>query len=762
MALKVFKKFGLKRDLNLSDIPSKKIALNNLLDGLSDGITSFTWEDINLIQDIYLTELNTGTFSTASGATVKKIQPNGDLEVYDPLITLENRFDKAYFTTSEPYFAGGDGLTANYYDIDAINRLTPGDPASDFIGFNEELSLKTDNFWERGNFSFANKITVEASSLYGGIEWEGYFKPIVDGNFTLRIRTRGFIKVEFDDKTESREFTFDSSTNTFNYNNYDFTKLVTLLDQTKLNQTDPVGSLIDGTTNVIGQYRTIDIFLGSLVQWEAYKIRITYFIDEDALQLGQEVDKRIDINLIDPQRGEIDFNYKELFTKDYFQNYDIGDFRSFVETSISVGGTGIGTQGTVGDVQGTFTLLGQTSALGDSYANVNNFNPIVSYYSFPNSITEVETIISGFNIETSVSTITVSNALPNSTEGIEVGNYVFGNGILPGTRVTKIVINNSIEVSPVPVGTYASQTLTFVNHKSLAAFGNGDVYDNRVENITDSFNLADISKDQILLSSGLSFTYNDDTDGTNGVVAVGRLVNDYTSSVINLKGATTSNSIGNQRFYVYQTSGLTDEGLKFFCQGVIKQRLLATQNDTASTSVTIDVDDVTDVNLNDYVHAFPAVNFGERPDGTAKELFSKVRVTNVDSVNNRLTLSHIDGTSPALLTVLEYNPAKVKNIVFTSTDVNKEVCFKPTDTSPPFAANSTGLTTSFNVAMVDDFSSNGGGNLNNNSTVAYNDLAIRHDTNVAGNVIVYNEEYLSDYLPIEDDAGNTFYMLLGS
>ena len=106
MALKVFKKFGLKRELNLSDVPSKKIALNNLLDGLSDGITSFTWEDINLIQNIYLTELNTGTFSTASGATVKKIQPNGDLEVYDPLITLENRFDKAYFTTSEPFFAG--------------------------------------------------------------------------------------------------------------------------------------------------------------------------------------------------------------------------------------------------------------------------------------------------------------------------------------------------------------------------------------------------------------------------------------------------------------------------------------------------------------------------------------------------------------------------------------------------------------------------------------------------------------------------------
>jgi len=518
-----------------------------------------------------------------------------------------------------------------------------------------------------------------------------------------------------------------------------------------------------GTTNSLSAYRTIDVSLGSLAQWEAYKIRITWFIDEDSIPEGDEIEKRIDINLIDPQRGEIDLNYKELFTRNYFQNYDIGDFRSFVETSISVGGTGVGLQGTIGDVQGTFITSSETPEPADSYANVNNFNPIVSYYSFPNSISEVETIITGCNVQNSISTVTISNSQPNSTEGIEIGNFVFGNGIVPGTRVTNVVINNSIEIDPRPVGTYNSSSLTFVNHRALAAFGNGNVYEDRIETITNSYGLSDISKDQIVLSDGLSFTYDDNTEGDPGVVAVGRLVDLYNGSNILLKNATTSNLIGNQRFYVYQTSGLTDEGLKFFCQGVIKQRLLATQNDTASASVVLDLDDVTDITLNDYVHAFPAVNFAERLDGSVKELYSKVRVTNIDSVNNRITISHIDGSSPALLTVLEYNPAKIKNIVFTSSDVNKEVCFKPTDTSPPFAANSTGLTTSFGVALVNDFSSNaGGGNLNNNSTVAYNDLEIRHDTNVAGNVIVYNEENISHYLPIEDDAGNTFYMILGS
>ena len=105
---------------------------------------------------------------------------------------------------------------------------------------------------------------------------------------------------------------------------------------------------------------------------------------------------------------------------------------------------------------------------------------------------------------------------------------------------------------------------------------------------------------------------------TTGISSPGKLTKNYTDSVINLKGASSTNFIGNQRFYVYQTSGLIDEGLKFFCQDAIKQRLLSTQNDTASTSVVLDLDDVTDITLNDYVHAFPAVNFAERLDGSVK------------------------------------------------------------------------------------------------------------------------------------------------
>jgi hypothetical protein len=794
MALKVFQKFGLKRELNLADVPAKRNALNNLLDGLSDGITPFTWEDIQVIQNIYLSDVTTGTFTNASNATVLQIQPNGDLKPYSPLITLENRFDKAYFTTSEPFFAGGDGLSATYYDNDGIVRATEGDAASDFIELDDVYITDEDDFWERGYFEWANKVNLKNRSLYGAIRYEGYFKPSTDGVHSLRLLdSRGFFRIEFDDKTEVRDFEYDPLTNTFNYKNYNFTSNVetgltggldTLIDQTKLDQsTNLATAVIDGTSSGLNSARTVTVNLGSLVQWDAYKIRITWFIDEAAINAGANITKRYNVQILQPNNSWRDLNYKKLFTKNYFRNYDIGDFRSFVENSISLGGTRVGSQGTIGDISGTFTPLGVAQSIGDSYANVNNFNPIVSYYTPPNTIADVEEVVSGCTYTAGGTTVSVSNALPNSTEFIEVGNFVKGSGITPGTRVTKVVINSSIEISPTPTANGTGLDLTFVDHRGLVAFGdNGLVATDGIGGVGSDYGVDDILPNSILLCSRFSTdfggaTFDDQTTDptTFGVSIEGKIVDYYDSSIgviFTKPNPVLAGSFPNEKYYVYQSAGLIDDGLKFFCQGVFKARLLATQIDTSSTSVvlTLDSEQIQNVSLNDWVHAFPAVNFGQRPDGSVQELFSKVQVTGIDLLNNQITITNTVDGGAALLTALEYIPAKVKNIVFTPTDVNREVCFKPTDTSPPFAANATGLITSNGVAAVDDFTSAGGGNININSTVAYNDLEIVYEypgdpnaaTKLASNIIVYNNENISAYLPVEDDAGNTFYMMLGN
>jgi len=758
MAGKIFSKFGAKRSLNLADLPDKKEALNNLLDKLADSTETFTWEDINLLKFISLTDISSSTFTSASDATVKLINSSGVLTPYNPLITFENRFDKAYFTTSEPYFAGGNGLSASYFDSNSIQRATENDPTSNFTGFDTSLLVRQDNFWERGNFSYENKISVDFVSLYGGVQWEGYFKPSQDGNYSLSIITGGFLKVDFDDKTQSRIFTPDAATGTFNYVNNDFTKVTTLVDDTKLDQSSDLTTAVRSSSGIaLNTNHTYVLDLGTLVQWEAYKIRITYFTDPNAYPENESANKSIDINITSPSDTS-NLNYKQLFTKNYFQNYNIGDFKDFIEKSVSLGGTEIGSKGTIGDVQASFT--NSPGQIGDSYRNLSNINPIISYYQFPKQISDVETDIQGCNVQNNIKSISISNAQADSTEGIEIGNYVIGSGIQPGTRVTSVVINNNIVVSPAPNNTASNTTLTFVDHRGLVAFGTGDVYDDKIDTITNSYDLSNIDNNQIVLSSGLSFTYDSSIDNTTNNTAVGILAEDYTGSVINFKNASSSSSIGNQKFYVYETLGLVDSGLKNFCQGVLKARLMATQNDTASNSINITVDDVTGITNNMYVHAFPSVNFGERLDGTVNELFSKVQVTNISGTT--LTLTGVGGV-PVLLSGLEYNPNKIKNIVFTSTDVNKEVCFRPTDTSPPFAANAAGLTTPFNVSLVNDFTSNSGGVLNNSSKVTYSALEIKHDAgNITNNISAYASETISDYLPIEDSAGNIFYILLGS
>ena len=132
---KIFSKFGAKRSENLSDLGSTSNALNTLLDRIKGGAESFTSLDLEVIKGIFSSDINSNVFTNASNTTVKFTGPAGTNITYEPLITLSNRFDRAYFTTSEPFFFGGDGLTARYYNSDGILRNTPGDASTSFQGF---------------------------------------------------------------------------------------------------------------------------------------------------------------------------------------------------------------------------------------------------------------------------------------------------------------------------------------------------------------------------------------------------------------------------------------------------------------------------------------------------------------------------------------------------------------------------------------------------------------------------------------------------
>ena len=269
MAVKLFNRIGLRRDFNLSDLINAESALNNILrtDSMSDG-ESFTVEDIAPIKDIYVTDITSATFLTLDGIMVEftqiLIDPDTGLAAVDnednpvpyrPFVKIKNRLDTAYFTTGEPFFFGGDGPTATYYDArniirepDALTlnavyqigdvvlssnniyRVIQANSSTSTVlshvtgsqdGFlferaydNKEVFFngtydvitgeertESDNFWERGFFLYGDKIRDSYLSTLGGVRWNGYFKPTQSGSHRFYIRSSGNVQFRFQDSS---------------------------------------------------------------------------------------------------------------------------------------------------------------------------------------------------------------------------------------------------------------------------------------------------------------------------------------------------------------------------------------------------------------------------------------------------------------------------------------------------------------------------------------------------------------------------------
>ena len=244
-----------------------------------------------------------------------------------------------------------------------------------------------------------------------------------------------------------------------------------------------------------------------------------------------------------------------------------------------------------------------------------------------------------------------------------------------------------------------------------------------------------------------------------------------------------------ERFYVYNTSGLVDDGLDYFCEDVLKARLMVSQTDTSSTSnvvLELNPEEVLEIKeLFDsqtaaggkvYAHAYPSINYEVatvNTNPTITEFRSKVIVQSVSitanaNSNYEVTLQVDSGViNPVLSAALVVTPGKIKNIVFTTSNVNKEVCFRPTDTSPPFSASASGLNSGTrDVSLVKEFSSVGGavgGAFNLSSTTTYSALEIKDGVLNTLSVSTANiNDVVDRNLKITDGSGTEFDILLGS
>ena len=600
---KLFAKFGAKRSENLGDLGSTTVALNTLLERIKGGKRKFDVDDLKLIERVFATDITTDTFTSASAATVRFTGSNGTSQVYEPLITLQNRFDRAYFTTSEPFFFGGDGLTARYFDDYQIKRVSGTDSTSNWNGYDQvydsttgrasidpllqtERATQKDQFWEEGDFYYGNKIVNKLLSSYGGVEWTGFYKVSEQGSHSIRIYTSGFIRVEFDNlQAPSKDFTFESSTGTFRIDDLDFKNpsgLTTRVDQTRLVSaglitnasisgtritggqinasygtistfvSTPVsgtaasfevardingdlyivningggdysnggafviaGNLIGGaagadnatititsvggfevydsitgasTNTELGVSRTIDVPLGVLDPFVPYKIKISFFMDEDAVRktlltsTSGQLQKFIQFQRIIPLVGVTDeFDYKHLYNENYFDFYNIGDFKRFIDDSISFAGSKVSLTGSIG--KQTSSVTNGVGTKGSRYKALANLNPIISYYK-----SKINSTVSGITItRTGTWTansftidLTPTTGLANRTEGIEEGNYVLADGVYTGSRVSVVTLNNSVTLDLPIQSSRTSTSITFVDHRGLVAYGKGGRYSNDI------------------------------------------------------------------------------------------------------------------------------------------------------------------------------------------------------------------------------------------------------------------------------------------
>ena len=215
MARKIYKRFGLRRDKNFGDLSSARLSLNNLLDGLVDDLDStFLSEDLNAIRNINNAGLSNAQYKVVVGSTTMYTTGNGTNIEYKPHITYQNKLDKFKVFSGNPRIAGGDGLTAKYWQKDQILKTTENSTDTDTENFeywqntnnnaSEVLAgvttmgqIPNDNHWERGDFDYSGKLHPQSVLTDGGVTWEGYFIPDRTGEWTFYTETSGYVTFDF-------------------------------------------------------------------------------------------------------------------------------------------------------------------------------------------------------------------------------------------------------------------------------------------------------------------------------------------------------------------------------------------------------------------------------------------------------------------------------------------------------------------------------------------------------------------------------------
>jgi len=669
MARRIFKRIGIRRDRNLGDLSNTTEALNNLLNSLVDSQQStFVSEDLNAIRGSFSIGFSNDQYKEIIGSEEQITNRGGLPSPFLPRITYQNKLDNFKIFAGEPRLSGGNGLTARYYN--------PSDVNVNSVGIFSGTPFKVDNFWEAGNFNYSGKITEKSIDVNGGVEWEGFFIPTVTGThfftinssacFTFDFETEGYVSgvgtyTEISKIGISSTF---SATNSGNSGGSGFIVInsgsikyvgvgqtvsgaagipngttVTTVNRSS-GRIDLSNALTSGVTGsnitfakTVGEDTRITYTSYTLIQYRPYRVRFRYFIPQDIS--ADSVSRYINFDLRQPRdNSTIDLRYNRLYSLDYdFSDQALGNFNSFINNSILSGG------GTLG---GTIS--------SNDYVAVETNKKIDIKYEPKTSVSQViRSSVSG-SIRSGTSVLSLTGL---DTTNIEVGNYVFGTGIPIGTRVSEVIINESVILDQ-DATSLGSGTYTFVEHRGFVKRATAGFGDNG----------------SFVLSVG------DTTNLREGMIMIGTGVTSYTkitriTSPNTFTFSPTLQTISSTPIYFYQSKGLINDGLASYCVPAETRCVIAATSILAGSTI-LPVNDVSGIG-GQWVVQGPQFAVG-------------TVVTEVDAValpNPTITIS--TGT------ILTLNPGS--NFTVTNVSGDRTICCPPTDTSPPFNPTINGLDT---------------------------------------------------------------------
>ena len=694
---KLYRRIGIRRDNNFSDIEDPKKALNNLLDKLVDTGGTFISEDLDVIRGLFATGLSSSEYRAFAGSTVRETNIDGTTRAADPAITYQNRLDKFKVNSGEsPRLNGGDGLTATYFNQDQVKFTTEPDV---FVGVTTGPAIPSDTFWEIGNFTYTRKINQQSINAAGGAQWDGFFVPTQTGSYTFTISSTLGFTADFETEgyttgigtfnsfarvgltttlvtANGNSISANATANTLTItgpdanaqaNNIAIGMTVTSSSPSRValaskvvgvstsdatttvitlenEDTDPVFSngatIVDlerpAGTSVTKRYTTY-----TLEKYRPYRVRFRFFLPENVNPAGLE--KSISFQFLPPGGTSSTFlRYNNLYSLNYdFSDEVKGSFNTFLDQSVLFGGN---------KEDGTETIGSTTTSNG--YVRVSTNKKVDIKYTPKTALTQIERATVTASWTKGAKVIGISD-----TTNIEIGNYVFSatQGLTVNVnrpaRVTDVVINNFIVIDAPASNTRNNVDLTFVDHRGFVK---------RVTANASGGNVNIISADTSPLTSRLR---------TNQI-AIWNGANSYTGITTNGANANVTlfpaQGFGTQRVYFYESKGLIDKALATFCVPAETQCFLVT-SDVVAGSTVLPTTSTANISVGYTIQGFP---------------FS-AGTTVASKTANSITLD----------TVTARNISADSNFTATSSTDDKSLCCPPTDTSPPFEPSELGLET---------------------------------------------------------------------